>query len=283
MGVYHPSIAPPTCIVYLWQYYCTTIAQYTPPPPTPPFYAIHHTILVMAISCKGQRLFASRRLWRRGANYRLPTSSCSPPRHPIGRPFGIALSSPIFPHLAISISRICQSEHINVFLSRENILRVLPVESYLAVCSVLRDVEAIIAQLLCCIRSSATSAVRLPYHAGCGGGDRPRRCEIDRWKDGCMHGCIYKTREIKKERYETDTTPSVYLRLAGCKNINRSHTHTDREQHPRQRHTHTHTTRTTPQTNTSHKHLATLEGGATTVRATSSRRLWRRGSTAASW
>jgi len=24
------------------------------PPPTPPFYAIHHTILVMAISCKGQ-------------------------------------------------------------------------------------------------------------------------------------------------------------------------------------------------------------------------------------
>jgi len=50
-----------------------------------------------------------------------------------------------------------------------------------------------------------------------------------------------------------------------CKKINRSHTHTAREQHPRQRHTHTHTTRTTPQTNTSHKHLTTLEGGATTV------------------
>jgi len=49
------------------------------------------------------------------------------------------------------------------------------------------------------------------------------------------------------------------------KKINRSHTHThtDRKQHPRQRHTHTHTTRTTPQKNTSHKHLTTLEGGAT--------------------
>jgi len=39
----------------LLQYYCTTIAQYTPPPaPTPPSYAIQHTILVLAISCKGQ-------------------------------------------------------------------------------------------------------------------------------------------------------------------------------------------------------------------------------------
>jgi len=44
---------------------------------------------------------------KRDANYRLPTSSCSPPRHPIGRPFGIALSSLRFPHLAIRISRIC--------------------------------------------------------------------------------------------------------------------------------------------------------------------------------
>jgi len=57
------------------------------------------------------------------------------------------------------------------------------------------------------------------------------------------------------------------------KMTNRSHTHTDREQHPRQRHTHTHTTRTTPQTNTSHKHLTTLEGAATTVRATSNARV----------
>jgi len=38
----------------LLQYYCTTIAQYTPPHQPPPFYDLHHTILVMAISCKGQ-------------------------------------------------------------------------------------------------------------------------------------------------------------------------------------------------------------------------------------
>ena len=59
--------------------------------------------------------------------------------------------------------------------------------------------------------------------------------------------------------------------------VNRStghtHAHTDREQHPRHRHTHTHTTRTTPQTNTFHKHLTTLEGAATTVRATSHARV----------
>jgi len=56
-----------------------------------------------------------------------------------------------------------------------------------------------------------------------------------------------------------------------CKKINRSHTHTDREQHPRHRHTHAHDKNNTPnpQTNTSHKHLTTLEGCATTVRATS--------------
>jgi len=35
------------------QYYCTTIAQFTPPP-DPPLYAVHYTILVMAISYKGQ-------------------------------------------------------------------------------------------------------------------------------------------------------------------------------------------------------------------------------------
>jgi len=49
-----------------------------------------------------------------------------------------------------------------------------------------------------------------------------------------------------------------------------THTHTDREHHPRHRPTHTtRTTPQTPQTNTSHNHLKTLEGGATTVRATS--------------
>jgi len=75
---------------------------------------------------------------KRDANYRLPTSSCSPPRHPIGRPFGIALSSPILPHFAISISRICESVRIAIFINRENLQRVLPVESHLAVCSVAR-------------------------------------------------------------------------------------------------------------------------------------------------
>jgi len=46
---------PPPTKPTLLHYYCTTIAQYTPPPPpTIPFHAIHHTILVMAISCKGQ-------------------------------------------------------------------------------------------------------------------------------------------------------------------------------------------------------------------------------------
>jgi len=38
--------------------YCNTIARLLrnkrPPPPTPPVYSIHHTILVMAIYCKGQ-------------------------------------------------------------------------------------------------------------------------------------------------------------------------------------------------------------------------------------
>jgi len=40
---------------------CTPIARYTTPRPTPPLYAIHHNVLVMAISCKGQtirRVFA---------------------------------------------------------------------------------------------------------------------------------------------------------------------------------------------------------------------------------
>ena len=44
---------PPT-LPTLLQYYCTTIAQYTTSPPTPLRYAIHHTILVMATSCKGK-------------------------------------------------------------------------------------------------------------------------------------------------------------------------------------------------------------------------------------
>jgi len=38
----------------LLHYYCTTIAQYTTPPSTPLLYALHHTIWIMATSCKGQ-------------------------------------------------------------------------------------------------------------------------------------------------------------------------------------------------------------------------------------
>jgi len=64
-----------------------------------------------------------------------------------------------------------------------------------------------------------------------------------------------------------------------CKNINRSHTHihtqtendTPTPTHTHT-HTHTHTTRTPPQTpkrTPPHKHLTTLQGGATTVCATS--------------
>ena len=48
--------------------------------------------------------------------------------------------------------------------------------------------------------------------------------------------------------------------------------HTDGENTP-DTGTHTRTTRRNPQRNTSHKHLTTLEGGATTVRATSHARL----------
>jgi len=59
--------------------------------------------------------------------------------------------------------------------------------------------------------------------------------------------------------------------------INRSHTHTHTptEDNPPVTDTHTHDKNNTPnpQTNTPHKHLTTLEGGATTVRATSHARV----------
>ena len=38
----------------LVQYYCTIIGQYTTPPPNSRLYAIHHAILVIKITCKGQ-------------------------------------------------------------------------------------------------------------------------------------------------------------------------------------------------------------------------------------
>jgi len=47
------SSRPPALPTRL-QYDCTTIAQYMTPPPTSLVYAIHHTILVMTISCEGQ-------------------------------------------------------------------------------------------------------------------------------------------------------------------------------------------------------------------------------------
>jgi len=55
VGVNHPFIAPPsTCKAYpiaiLLHDHCAIYAL----PPTPLSYAIHHTILGMAISCKGQ-------------------------------------------------------------------------------------------------------------------------------------------------------------------------------------------------------------------------------------
>jgi len=44
----------PPALPALLQYYCTYVARYDAPP-APPVYAIHYTILVMAISSKEQR------------------------------------------------------------------------------------------------------------------------------------------------------------------------------------------------------------------------------------
>jgi len=51
---FHPSRPP--AMPTLWQYLYTIIEQYTTPLPTSRVYAIHHTILVMTISCKCQGL-----------------------------------------------------------------------------------------------------------------------------------------------------------------------------------------------------------------------------------
>jgi len=48
------SFPAPTCIAHPVQNYCTTIEQYSPHPPTSRLYPIHHTILVITISCKGR-------------------------------------------------------------------------------------------------------------------------------------------------------------------------------------------------------------------------------------
>jgi len=44
----------PPALATLVEYYRTTIGQYTTPPPPSRVYAIHHTIFVTTISCKGQ-------------------------------------------------------------------------------------------------------------------------------------------------------------------------------------------------------------------------------------
>jgi len=56
----------PPALPALLQCCCTSIAQRYDAPPTPLLYAIHYTIWVIAISCKGQR-------WRR------PRQGCCPP------------------------------------------------------------------------------------------------------------------------------------------------------------------------------------------------------------
>jgi len=60
-----------------------------------------------------------------------------------------------------------------------------------------------------------------------------------------------------------------------CQTISRSHTHTPTENNTPDTDTHTHDKKNTPnpQTNTPHKHVTTLEGGTTTVRATSHARV----------
>jgi len=44
----------PSALPTLLQYDCTTTRQYTTPPLTSCWYAIHHTVLVITISCTGQ-------------------------------------------------------------------------------------------------------------------------------------------------------------------------------------------------------------------------------------
>ena len=65
-------------------------------------------------------------------------------------------------------------------------------------------------------------------------------------------------------------------RTYGCEKINRPHTHTPTENNntpDTDTHTHDKNNTPNPQPNTPHKHITTLEGGATTVRATSHARV----------
>jgi len=47
-------VNPEPALSTLVQYYRATLGQYTTPPSDPRVYAIHHTTLVITISCKGQ-------------------------------------------------------------------------------------------------------------------------------------------------------------------------------------------------------------------------------------
>jgi len=53
----------PSALPALLQYYCTSSTQHTTPPRPPFVYAIHHTILVMAISCEGQFIYYEQTSW----------------------------------------------------------------------------------------------------------------------------------------------------------------------------------------------------------------------------
>jgi len=102
----------PSALPTLLHDYCTTIAQYTPPPLTPLLYAIHRTKLVLAIFCKGQ----SRKYSQCARATPLALSLCSPPLEcifwitrlfftcipPVShRILGIPLYPSIYLHLAI--------------------------------------------------------------------------------------------------------------------------------------------------------------------------------------
>jgi len=66
VGVYHPLIDPPSCNAYPIAILLHDFCAICSPQPTPPVYAIHHTLLVMAMLCKGQ-IPTSMCLTRRGA------------------------------------------------------------------------------------------------------------------------------------------------------------------------------------------------------------------------
>ena len=51
-----PLFLTPTCIAHTIAILLHDVCAVYDPPPTPLCYAIHHTILILAISCKGQQV-----------------------------------------------------------------------------------------------------------------------------------------------------------------------------------------------------------------------------------